>query len=320
MSENLISCKKCGKTFKNEGSLHKHLKMHDMTVAEYYTTYYPRTNKLTKELLPFRNKSEYFNTDFSTRSQMIKWCYLNKGKQEVKDYILKQLSIRVKDKQLKYAPNHLEIEINNLPPIDVYKDNFGGYGQACKELGLKLIYDSGIKQNIFESKPEIEEIQIYIDTREQKPLSFKNSKNHKLDFGDYTIGGSDYTYTYVDRKSESDFKGTLGVGFNRFRNELERARKFNAYLYIVIENSIEKIIKNNQYLKYKSFKGSSNLSYIWHNMRLLTHEFKGHCQFVFSGSREKSEILIPNLLYYGKSLWNVDIQYFLDKNNKINLK
>ena len=180
--------------------------MHDMTIAEYYTTFYPRINKLTQEPLPFRNKSDYFNTDFSTRAQMIKWCYLNKGKQEVKDYILKQLSIRVKDKQLKYAPNHLEIEINNLPPIDVYKDNFGGYGQACQELGLELIYDSAIKQNIFQGKPEIEEIQIYIDTREQKPLSFKNSKNHKLDFGDYTIGGSHYSYTYVDRKSENDFK------------------------------------------------------------------------------------------------------------------
>jgi len=47
-------------------------------------------------------------------------------------------------------------------------------------------------------------------------------------------------------------------------------------------------------------------------MRLLTYQFKGYCQFVFTDSRQSSELLIPNLLYYGKKLWNVDIQYLLD--------
>ena len=54
------------------------------------------------------------------------------------------------------------------------------------------------------------------------------------------------------------------------------------------------------------------MDYILHNMRVLTHQFKGHCQFVFTDSRQSSELLIPNLLYYGKELWNVDIQYLLD--------
>lgn len=308
-----VKCMVCQKTFKSEGALHKHLKVHNMDMAQYYTTYYPRKNRLTQELLPFKDKMSYFNTDFSTRAQMIKWCNLNKGNPEVKEYIIQQLKNRVDNKKLKYAPNHLELEINNLPPIDAYKDNFGGYGQACQQLGLEPIYSSGIKHNILKAESKIENIQIYIDTREQKPLSFKNSKDHKLDFGDYTMGGENYNYTYVDRKSESDFKGTLGVGFNRFTKELERAKQFNAYLFIVVEQSLPQLIKNNKYLKYKNFKSASNLNYIFHRMRLLTHQFKGHCQFVFSGSRENSELLIPNLLYYGKSLWNVDIQYFLDK-------
>ena len=71
-----------------------------------------------------------------------------------------------------------------------------------------------------------------------------------MDFGDYTMAGDNYTYTYVDRKSETDFKGTLGVGFNRFTNEIERAKRFNAYLYIVIESSIDQIIKNNKFKIY----------------------------------------------------------------------
>jgi hypothetical protein len=33
---------------------------------------------------------------------------------------------------------------------------------------------------------------------------------------------------------------------------------------------------------------------------------------VFTGSRNKSLDIIPKLLYHGKSVWQVDIQYFLD--------
>lgn len=311
-SPDKIVCAECGKEFKSDSALHKHIKMHNLTVPEYYTKHYPRRNALTQELLPFKNKFDYFNKDFSTRAQMIKWCKESNEKELVKEYILKQLRLRVEKHELKYAPNHLEIEINKLPPIDVYKDNFGGYGQACKELGLEPIYNKGINKNLLKEDSNIKEVEIHIDTREQKPLFFKNSRSNKLDFGDYTMGGSNYSYTYVDRKSESDFKGTMGVGFKRFTNELQRAKDFNAYLYVVIEKSLPQIIKNNAYLKKYKMKGASNMDYILHNMRVLTHQFKGHCQFVFTDSRQSSELLIPNLLYYGKELWNVDIQYLLD--------
>ena len=238
---------------------------------------------------------------------MIKWCNTHNNKEDIKEYILKQLKNRVDKNKSKYCPNHIEIEINKLPPIDLYKRNFGGYGQACKKLGLEPMYNKGITKDLYKKNINAEQSVMHIDTREQKPLFFKNSKSHKLDFGDYTIGGDNYSYTYVDRKSEGDFKGTMTVGFERFKKELQRAKEFNTYLYIVTESSIEKIIKNNNYGTY-----SSNLSYVWHNMRLLAHEFQGSCQFVFSGSRPNSQLLIPNLLYYGKKLWNVDIQYLLD--------
>ena len=47
-------------------------------------------------------------------------------------------------------------------------------------------------------------------------------------------------------------------------------------------------------------------------MRSLTHEYPRRIQFIFTGSRKKSMQIIPRLLYYGKELWNVDIQYYLD--------
>ena len=47
-------------------------------------------------------------------------------------------------------------------------------------------------------------------------------------------------------------------------------------------------------------------------MRVLTHEFNDCCQFVFTGSRENSEKIIPKILKMGKSIWGVDLQYYID--------
>ena len=302
-------CKECNQEFKSDNGLHKHLKVHGITMAEYYTAHYPRKNKLTQELLPFKNKFDYFNKDFSTRAQMVKWC--NKSPmEEVKDYITQQLDLRIKEKKLKRAPNHLELELKDLPPLEIYQKIYGSYSAACNKLNIRPLFSQPIIKPFFEEEKYLEDMEIFIDTRERKPLKFSKSSSLKLDFGDYTTGGENYTYTYVDRKSENDFKGTLTVGLKRFEKELERARKFNSYLYIVIESSVKSIKKNNNFGPYKS-----NLPYVWHNMHKLTHDFKGCCQFVFTGGRINSTRLIPKLLYHGKKLWNVDLQYYLDKHD-----
>ena len=300
-------CKECGQEFKSERSLHAHLKKHSLTLAEYYTKHFPRYNLLTKDPLPFKNKADYFTKDFSTYQQMLKWCR-QASKEEVKAYILKELKHRVKTKELKYAPNHLEVLLNKLPPLELFREHYGSYSAACEEVGVEPLYNKGVVKKFYAPVEEFENIGIFIDTREQQPLKFKNSKSMKLDFGDYTSIGDDYTHTYVDRKSETDFKSTLSTGFDRFRRELQRAKDFNSYLYIVVESSIPKIKKNNNFCPHRS-----NLRYIWHNMRVLSHDFARSCQFIFSGNRTNSEKIIPRLLALGEPLWNVDIQYYLDK-------
>jgi hypothetical protein len=45
----------------------------------------------------------------------------------------------------------------------------------------------------------------------------------------------------------------------------------------------------------------------------MTHEYKGTCQFVFSGGREESKKIIPKLLVQGRKNWDTDLQYFIDK-------
>ena len=237
---------------------------------------------------------------------MIKWCGAS-DPLEVKDYLHQQLTHRIQSKGLTYGPCHLDMRTKKLPPLSFYKKIYGSYSTACEACGVEALYNQSLPSEFWEDNKEIDNLDIFIDTREQKPLKFKNSTKMKLDFGDYTIGGDYYDYTYVDRKSESDFKSTLGIGYNRFRKELDRCREFNSYLYIIVESDMKKIYKNNHFAPHKS-----NLTYIFYNMRRIIEDYPRRCQFVFTGSRKKSEELIPKLLYYGKKLWKADLQYFLD--------
>jgi len=222
--------------------------------------------------------------------------------------LLKRLEWRIQAKKLKYAPNSIEIKLFDLPSIDLYKRFFGSYNQACNILKIMPLLPKNIMANFFKQDPALDELKILIDTREQKPLMFPKHMPMKLDFGDYAIGAPHYDYTYVDRKSESDFKSTMSTGFERFKREIERAKKFSSFIFVVVESSIDKIIENNHFTPHEA-----NLSYIWHNTRVLSHEYRDNCQFVFSGSRQMSEFLIPKILFHGRKIWGTDLQYFLDK-------
>jgi len=139
-------------------------------------------------------------------------------------------------------------------------------------------------------------------------LFFQSQLVRKLDVGDYAI--QDYfDYTFVDRKSEGDFKSTLSKdNFLRFKRELDRCRAMDCYLFVVIESDLKKLDDSNKKSAHKA-----NMKYIYHNMRVLQHEYRDCCQFVFSGNRKNSEDLIPRILFHGKKIWNVDLQYFINE-------
>ena len=83
------------------------------------------------------------------------------------------------------------------------------------------------------------------------------------------------------------------------------------YLYVVTETAFDKMWAVNRRV-FKKFK----LDYVYHRMREIQANYTDCCQFVFSGSREKSEELIPKILVLGTKLWEVDLQYFWDKQLK----
>jgi hypothetical protein len=301
----MVKCAACNEQFDSDKSLHAHIKKHGIYQAEYYCKYFPRKSLLFNEPIAFKNKKDYFETDFISYEEFILWLTkqdINKAKTICLDLLKK----RVTEKDYKFAPFYNELKTLNLPPVDVFRRHFGTYGAACNKIDLEPLYNvpapNSFKDFVFNDR------QILVDTREQDPLPFKNVKVEKLLVGDYLLGGQDYTYTFVDRKSEGDFLGTLSSGLERFEREIQRAIELDCYLYIVVESTIENVKKNT-----KKFVRDSTFEFVMHNMRHLSHKYARRIQFVFSGSRHNSLKLIPKLLCLGKSLWKTDVQYYLDK-------
>ena len=275
-----------------------------MLLGDYYVKHFQRKNKLTGELLPFKNYKEYFSKDFSQPHQLMEWIEKSEDC-EVKDYIIELLHKRTMSKDIDYGPTELELISAGLPSIDVYKKYFGSYTYACEEIGVKPLCGERLPKGFYD---DFSNTKILIDTREQQPLRFKNSEVFKLDVGDYGATASDYDYTYVDRKSFGDFCGTVTVGYARFCKELDRCRSLGAYMFVAIEMPFNELEDYNK-KSYKKYK----LDYVLYNMREIQKQYKDCCQFVFAGSRELSQLLIPKLLVFGKQLWHTDVHYFWSK-------
>lgn len=298
----MIECKICSQNFETDKSLHAHLKKHGMHQAEYYCKYYPRYSLYYKRKIPFTNKKEYFDAQFIDVNEFLAW-EKNENSELVKSKCLELLYKRITEKKYSFAPFHNELKTLKLPTINTYKKYFGTYGKACELLGSRPLFDTPLSKDFYKDVPDFE---MLIDTREQQPLPFKKSKIEKLYIGDYLLSNR-YNNTFVDRKSESDFLGTLASGFHRFEREVEKAAGLGGCLFVVTESSIEDIYNN-----HKKYNRKTNLEYVFHNMRHLSHKYPRQIQFIFTGNRSISLDIIPRLLYNGEKLWRVDMQYYLD--------
>ena len=81
------------------------------------------------------------------------------------------------------------------------------------------------------------------DSREQLPLEFHNGLFDKyevgcLAFGDYGLflGGNQVPVVF-ERKGLGDLFGTMGKGYPRFKNEMERASHMHCHMILAIEGS-----------------------------------------------------------------------------------
>lgn len=142
-------------------------------------------------------------------------------------------------------------------------------------------------------------IDIYIDTREKKPLSFTADYidsvfKTTLSYGDYACKFNNERVPVVfERKSLVDLCGTLGKDFNRFKKEIIRASEDKIILVVIIEVDLLKIISG-----YKR----SKMSGIGMVRTLFTLMVKYKIPFVTCKNRSEMEVYISEFFYsYAKN-------------------
>ena len=300
-----IICKVCDKKFDNDGSLHKHLKTHKMTQAEYYQKFYPRRDRYDGSLIKYKNKEFYFNTEFNSKNNLKSWlASVAPTTRELytKDFLLK----RKEKKGLVYAPTQIELRTLMVPGIKYITENFGDYNQFCKSLGFKIRFSK--KELDKKTFKDISKKVIFADSREQNPLDFDNTTRTKgMSFGDYRMANSN---VYIERKSLGDAWGTLSGGIERFEREIIRAKEAGAYLIILVESSFESLEKfPTQRQVYGKIK--IPIEFIHHNIRDLLQRYEG-IQFLFVKNRDEASRIIQKVFSADEQVKDVDLQYLYD--------
>ena len=288
-------CKACNKEFETDKQLHAHLKAHKLLMVEYYQTYYPRQDFHNGEIIKFKNKEQYLNADFNTRTNLRLWLK-DQTAEKAQEYCKELLEKRKREKDLIYSPTQVELRSLMSPPIQYYNEIFGwnGYYKLCTELGYKNKY-SIFNEIVSAAEYNKPEYKIIIDTREQKPLKFaRETEMRALKFGDYAFSSSTTTCNcFIERKSLSDFIGTISGGYERFINEIKRAEEADAYLVVLVESSMPNAM-NFPYLPHISKKIKATPEFIFHRVRRLSQKYP-FVQFLFVDGRKEASRVVERI-------------------------
>jgi hypothetical protein len=305
-----VICKIDGKEFKDEKSLHLALKGYGLNKVKYYQTYYERRDLLTNELINFKSKEQYLNSDFNDKNNMKKWLK-EQPTDKAQEYCKQLLIKRKESKNLTYSPTQVELRTIMAPSIIFYNKIFQDYYDICSDIGLenKFIHPKLVKDN-FNNKLTQKDI-IYVDTREQSWLKFNTPFEIKtLSFGDYACS-NDNCGCFIERKSLSDFISTLSVkNFDRFKNEIEKAKKNNSYVIVMVEETLQNALSF-QYLPHISKKIKATPEYIFHNVRELLQSYD-NLQFLFVDGRKEMTRLIEAIFASKCFYKKIDLQLAYD--------
>jgi len=305
-----VICKVDGKEFKDEKSLHLALRGYGLNKEKYYHTYYPKKDLLSGETINFKNKEQYFNSDFNDKNNMKKWLK-DQPIEKAQEYCKSLLIKRKADKNIVYSPTQVELRTIMSPSVIFYNKIFNNYYDLCSEVGLenKFVHPKDIT-NQFKNKLTVRDI-IYVDTREQSWLKFDIPFEIKtLPFGDYSCS-NDNCDCYIERKSLSDFISTLSIGnLDRFKNEITKAKKNNAYLIVVIEEKLTNALSF-QYLPHISKKIKATPEYIFHNVRQLIQDYD-NLQFLFVDGKNEMKRIIESIFSSKCFYKKIDLQLAYD--------
>jgi len=305
-----VICKVDGKEFKDEKSLHLSLRTYGLNKEKYYHTYYPKKDLLTGETINFKTKDQYLSSDFNDKNNMKKWLK-EQTIEKAQEYCKQLLIKRKQSKNLTYTPSQVELRTIMAPSIIFYNKIFENYYDLCSSVGLenKFIHPNLI-QDHFKNKLTKKDL-VYVDTREQSWLKFDIPFEIKtLSYGDYACS-NDNCNCFIERKSLSDFISTLSIGnLDRFKNEITKAKKNNAYLIVIIEEKLTNALSF-KYLPHISKKIKATPEFIFHNVRQLLQEFD-NLQFVFVDGREEMKRAIESIFASKCFYKKIDLQLAYD--------
>jgi hypothetical protein len=274
-------------------------------VAFYYQKHMPRRDLFTNELIQFKSKEYYFNTDFNTKGNLKKWLEKS-SPSEQREYITQYFLKRKQNKNLVYTPCQNELKTLPIPGMVYLNKLFGDYYQWADSLGFINKYRAySLDKSLI---TDISNKVIFADKREQKRLDFNlTTRNKSMSFGDYRMANRDI---YIERKSVADLWGTLTIGYERFIREIERAKAANCYLVTVVEEALSEVYKypHRWQVRHK-IKMSAEIPL--HNMRAICQNYS-HTQFVFVKDRETASKTIEKIFSIGDQYKWADLQYLLD--------
>jgi hypothetical protein len=286
--------------------MHKHLRSLKIKQVDYYQKYVPRFDKLTGELIEFRNLDFYTHSFFNRRENLVSYFKQNKNKQLIVDIF----RTRKEQKQLTFFPSTTECRTSIIPsPLQVKTMGFS-VKEIADEVGLKLRYDYDSTLKFDEISP----LEVIIDTREQNPLVLNcGSFRSKIDIGDY-ISKSHFNNVGFERKSLMDFCGTLSKGFERFERELVRAAELNMNLVVGIEEPLNNLL-NLPFLEHTRHLKCSP-EFICSRSRELCQKHE-HVQFVFFNNRKEMANFVEKLFLFKGSASIIDSQFMIDSKQSV---
>lgn len=284
----MSECKECGKKFKTTRGLATHLRFynHGMTFAKYQEKHNPRKCIECGNVIKYKDK--YHQYVFCSKK-----CQISNFKKRDpplnaydRKYNEEQLLNILRDLHTKYKGFITQKLVKSSSQVNhqIYYDYFGSFSAACEKAGVP--HFKQLKQPSENEPKKITPFTIIIDTREQKPYRFENSIRMKLDYGDYKSQDL-FNGVIFERKSLGDFRSTLSSQRDRFSREMQRAREANHYVLIIIDATLEQLFKTKAY-------GKLSAKAILHFMKEFESQNADVCQFVFTGSREKSKQIISN--------------------------
>ena len=302
------TCKECGAAVEEGREFNKHIRTHKLTKEKYYRKYFPKFDLRTGEEIPFKDRDQYLNADFISKTNMKLWLN-ERPRDEVRDYCKKLIQRRQERKGLIWAPTEIEMITSKLPSIHFYQKHFDYY-ELCQSIGLLNKMET-CPQVVPHAKPN-GEAKIYIDTREQKPLIIDHPTDRKtLKFGDYCLSDKRQDIR-IERKSLVDLISSMcGQNYERAQREVEKASQEDCYLIYLIEDKLPNLMAF-PFLNHISKKIKVTPEYVTRNIRDLIQQYD-NVQFAFSGGRVNSARLIKRILFSGDFFKRVDLQLLISQ-------